>query len=180
LVLLLQANAVIPPPARQIGWAVEAAPEKMRADATVIGYAPDGKLTTLRKGTGVLVCLADDPKTPDHHVSCYHKDLEPYMARGRELREKGLKPPAIDSARMAEIKAGKIKMPSQPAALYQLIAPPGNANVATGQVTKTQFMYVMYIPYATPETTGLSLAPKPGLPWLMDPGKPWAHMMITP
>lgn len=179
ITLLLQVSATIPAPARQIEWAVQAAPERMRADATVLGYGTDGKMTVLRKGKGALVCLADDPAQPDHHVSCYHRDLDPYMARGRALRALGLKSPAIDSARLAEIKAGKITLPAG-AMLYQLIAPPGNADPATGTVTKAQSMYVVYVPYATPETTGLSPAPKPGMPWLMDPGKPWAHIMITP
>lgn len=180
LILLLQTHAAIPPAARQIEWAVQAAPEKMRADATVIGYAPDGTMMTLRKGAGLLVCLADDPDKPNHHVSCYHKDLDPFMARGRELRAKGLKDPAIDSIRLAETKSGKLKMPAQPAALYQFMAKPGNANVVTGQVANPQSMFVLYIPNATPASTGLALQPKPGVPWLMDPGLPWAHVMITP
>lgn len=180
LFLLLQTHAAAPPPARQIEWAVQAAPEKLRADATVLGYGADGKLTTLRRGSGLLVCLADDPKEPSHHVSCYHRDLDPFMARGRELRLTGLKDPVIDSIRNAEIKSGKLKLPAQAAALYQLIAKPGNANVATGEVKNAQTMAVVYLPYATAETTGLSLVPKPGQPWLMEPGLPWAHIMITP
>ena len=102
------------------------------------------------------------------------------MARGRELRAKGLKDPAIDSIRLAETKSGKLKMPAQPAALYQFMAKPGNANVVTGQVANPQSMFVLYIPNATPASTGLALQPKPGVPWLMDPGLPWAHVMITP
>ncbi len=165
--------------ARQIEWAVAAAPDRMRADATVLGYR-DGKLVTLRKGTGLLVCLADDPAKPDHHVSCYHKDLEPFMNRGRELRAQGLDANAIDSARLAEIKSGKLKFPSQPTSLYQLLAPSGSADPKTGVVKGAQAMYVVYIPYATPETTGLSVRPIPHGPWLMYPGMPWAHMMMTP
>src|SRR5262249_24785660 len=75
--------------ARPIEWAVQAAPEAVRADATVLGYRAV-KLVTLRSGTGVLVCLASDPAKPEHHVSCYHKDLEPFMQRGRELRAQGV------------------------------------------------------------------------------------------
>lgn len=164
---------------RQIAWAVAAAPERMRADATVLGYGADGRLTTLRKGAGLLVCLADDPKQANHHVSCYHRDLDPFMSRGRELRAQGLKEEAIDSARLAEVKAGRLKVPSAPAALYQLVAQPGNADPATGEVKNANAFFVVYIPYATPESTGLGLAPIKG-PWLMDPGLPWAHIMITP
>jgi hypothetical protein len=179
LIVLLQAQAVVPTAERQIEWAVQAAPERLRADATVIGFGPDGKPTTLRKGTGLLICLADDPKQPNHHVSCYHRDLDPFMSRGRELRSAGLKDPAIDSTRLAEIKAGKLKLPTQAAALYQLFAQPGNADPATGEIKNTRSLYVVYLPYATPETTGIGLAPKPGMPWLMDPGLPWAHIMIS-
>jgi hypothetical protein len=186
LVMLLQSQAAAPPSqspppaARQIEWAVQAAPERLRADATVLGYAADGSLTILRRGPGALICLADDPKQPNHHVSCYHRDLDPFMARGRELRAKGLKDPAIDSIRLAEVKGGRLEMPAGPAALYQFIAKPGSADPTTGVVSNGQSMYVLYLPFATAETTGLSLAPKPGMPWLMDPGLPWAHVMITP
>lgn len=173
-------STAIPSADRQIAWAVEAAPERMQADATVIGYARDGKLVTLRQGTGVLVCLADDPQTPNHHVSCYHRDLEPFMARGRELRAQGKGSNEVEATRLAEIKAGKLKLPTAPAALYQLIAPPGSADPTTGAVKNGQRMFVVYIPYATPETTGLSARPAKGQPWLMDPGLPWAHIMITP
>jgi hypothetical protein len=184
LVALFQAAAAVaqPPAARQIEWAVQAAPDRLRGDATVLGYGADGAMTTLRKGAGVMVCLADNPTQPNHHVSCYHRDLDPFMARGRELRGKGLKDPAIDSIRLAEVKAGKLKMPANPAVLYQLIAQPGNADPTTGEVKNSRSLYVVYIPFATPETTGLSVAPKPGtpMPWLMDSGLPWAHIMITP
>jgi len=174
------ASAQVPAAERQIAWAVAAAPERMRADATVLGYAPDGKLVTLRSGSGALICLADDPKEPNHHVSCYLKELEPYMARGRDLRAQGLKRPQIDSARMAEIKSGKLKLPAQPALLYQLIAPPGSVDSTTGEVKGARSMWVVYIPYATAEATGLSAVPVKGGPWLMDPGMPWAHIMIVP
>jgi len=181
LVIALPAAAQAPPAARQIEWAVQPAPEKMRADATVLGYGADGKLTTLRKGSGGLICLADDPSVPRHHVACYHRDLEPFMSRGRELRAEGIKgEAAVDSVRMAEIKASKLKMPSQPALLYQLIAEPGNADPATGEVKNTRSLIVIYIPYATAETTGLSLTPAKGQPWLMEAGLPWAHVMISP
>jgi hypothetical protein len=43
------------------------------------------------------------------------------------------------------------------------------------------FRYVLYVPYATFESTGLPAKPSvPGMPWLMDPGTYGAHIMITP
>ena len=51
----------------------------------------------------------------------------------------------------------------------------------TGEVTKGYLRYVIYIPFATPESTGLPLAPsEPGMPWIMDPGTHRAHIMINP
>ena len=33
-----------------------------------------------------MVCLADDPKQDGFSAACYHKDLDPFMGRGRELK----------------------------------------------------------------------------------------------
>ena len=70
-------------------------------------------------------------------------------------------------------------MPSAPTALYQIFAQPDSANPATGEVRSPRGFHVVYTPYATAETTGLPVTPIKG-PWLMDAGKPWAHVMITP
>jgi hypothetical protein len=41
--------------------------------------------------------------------------------------------------------------------------------------------YVIYIPFATPESTGIPLKPlTPGGPWIMNPGTHRAHIMINP
>ena len=80
----------IPPAAEQIAATVLAAPDELRADATVLGYDAAGKLTTLRKGSNILVCLADNPTDNKFNAACYHRDLEPYMARGRELVAQGV------------------------------------------------------------------------------------------
>jgi hypothetical protein len=39
---------------------------------------------------------------------------------------------------------------------------------------------VIYLPFATAESTGLSLKASPGAPWLMYPGTAGAHIMINP
>jgi len=171
--------AGIPSASQQIALAVIPAPKSMRESATVLGYAPSGKLVTLRQGSGGLVCLAANPAEKLFHVSCYHKSLEPFMARGREAREKlGDKRGVVDSVRMADIKSGKIKMPTR-AVLYQVFAPRDSVDASSAQVKGQSFLNVIYIPYATVETTGISTDPARGTPWLMYPGKPWAHVMLT-
>ncbi len=181
VLLGLASQAPAAPPltaAQQIAVAVQAAPEERRADATVMGYDDSGKLVTLRQGKNDLICLADNPKSADFEVDCYQKDLEPFMARGRELAAQGLKGKERNETRWKEIDEGKVAMPKSPSTLYILEGKGYDA--ATGTITKPYRRYVVYTPYATPETSGLSTMPIPGGPWLMFPGKPSAHIMINP
>jgi hypothetical protein len=165
---------------QQIALAVQALPMARRAGATVMGFT-SGKLVRLRSGTGDMICLADDPSGKNFHVSCYHRSLEPFMAKGRELRARGLKTKeAIDSARLAELKAGRFAMPTRPALLYQLFAPRDSVDVEHGAIHGASALYVVYTPNATEASTGLSAQPIPGGPWIMFPGTPWAHIMIQP
>ena len=174
-----QTTATVSPAAVQINSATAPLPEEFRATAAVLGYAEGSKtLSELRKGTGAYICLADDPSDPRFHVACYHKSLEPFMARGRELR--AMKVTNVDSARFAEIDAGKLKMPSQPAALYSLTGKPEMLDAATGAVTGARPLYVVYLPFATPESTGIPAKAGENTPWLMFPGTPKAHIMFVP
>jgi hypothetical protein len=152
----------------------------MRANATVLGYGSDGKFMTLRRGSNDMICVADDPTQKMFHVACYHRSLEPFMARGRELHARKLSYEAIDKIRLADIKSGRYAMPTRPAALWQYFAPRDSVEAATGVVNGASYLYVVYIPYATPASTGLTANPVDGGPWIMYPGKPWAHIMIQP
>jgi hypothetical protein len=166
------------PPAKQIAAAVTAAPAEFREGATVLGYNEGKKLVTLRQGKGDMVCLADDPNAEQFHVACYHKDLEPFMARGRALRAGGVKGGEVDSVRFKEIKAGTLRMPATPSSLYTLTGPPTSFDPATEKVTGARWLYVVYIPGATGASTGLSEKAAPGVPWIMFPGTPKAHIMF--
>ncbi len=169
--------AEIPSAEWQIKTGVLAAPKAQQDAATILGYDPSGALVTLRPGTNNLICLADDPKQDGFSVSCYHKDLEPFMARGRELAAQGKKAVETTKIREEDVKSGKLKMPDRGV----LNVTTGKRDAATGEVTELYTRYVVYIPYATPETTGIPLAPAtPGGPWIMDPGTHRAHIMINP
>lgn len=173
--------AQIPSPDAQIKAALWAAPEDKRADATVYGYDDKGKIVLLRKGKNEIVCVGDDPKVAGLNVSCYHKDLEPFMARGRELKAQGKSFREIFDIREAEAKSGKLRMPKQAANLQVFTATADNFDSATGNVKKGHFRYVVYIPWATAASTGLPTKPEaPGMPWIMDPGTHRAHIMIDP
>jgi hypothetical protein len=168
----------VPPRDVQIAMAVLAAPEDRRASATVISYNADGTLDTLREGSNDLVCLADDPAAKGVSVACYHRDLEPYMARGRELRGQGVPDKLLGPTRWKEVDAGTLKMPREPRMLYVLT---GSAfDAATGTIADAYERWVLYVPFATAESTGLPTSARPGAPWLMDAGTAGAHVMITP
>lgn len=165
---------------RQVAAAVSPLPEPLQKGARVLGYDQAGKFATLRSGTNDMVCIADNPAGKQFHVACYHKSLEPFMARGRELHGFKKSNAAIDSARLRDVRTGRYAMPSRPAALYQYFAPRDSVDVTTGTVKGAQYLYVVYTPYASYKTTGIAETPVAGGPWIMFPGKPWAHLMISP
>jgi hypothetical protein len=168
-------------PAEQIALAVQAAPPAFRDGATVLGYNSTGQLVRLRSGTNDLICLADNPAQPVFHVACYHRSLEPFMARGRQIRARagGATSEQVDSLRLADIRARRFRIPSG-ATLYQIFAPRDSVDNAAATVRSPSHLRVVYLPYATTASTGLSSEPMRGTPWLMDAGKPWAHIMIGP
>jgi len=172
--------AEVPQPQLQIAAAVQAAPADRRDGATVLGFDASGGLVTLRAGTNDLVCLADAPDDDSFSVACYHAALEPYMRRGRELKAEGVKDAQERlQRRWQEAEAGKLEMPSHPATLYVLTG--SGYDAAKNEVTDPYLRFVVYIPGATAESTGLPLQPlAPGAPWLMYPGTPGAHIMISP
>jgi hypothetical protein len=168
--------ADIATPADQIASAILAAPKERRSDAAVLGYNEKGDIVTLRKGSNDLVCLADDPSDKTFSVACYHKDLEPFMARGRELA-KTAKGKERHEARWKEVDDGKVPMPRAARMLYVLTG--SGYDASKGEVIDSSLRWVVYVPYATPESTGLTTTAGPA-PWLMYPGTAGAHIMITP
>lgn len=169
------------PSSVQINAALHAAPLDKKAGATVLGYNEQGKVVELRKGTNEMICLADDPNQSGLSVSCYHKSLEPFMARGRALREEGKDTKEIFAIREEEAKSGKLKMPAQPSTLFVYTANDSDLNKSTGEISNGYLRYVIYIPFATAAQTGLPLkAEQPGMPWIMYPGTHGAHIMINP
>ncbi|MGB3586691.1 MAG: hypothetical protein WBA23_09135 [Tunicatimonas sp.] len=171
----------VPDAELQIKNAILAAPEELRGEAMVYGFNEAGELVTLREGSNDMVCIADDPNRKGFSASCYHRDLEPFMQRGRDLKKEGKSTQEIFDMRETEVKSGSLTMPEDPTTLYVLSAPEDRYNAETGEVTEPDFRYVVYIPYATAASTGLPLSPEaPGMPWIMDPGTHRAHIMINP
>lgn len=161
----------------QIKNAVLAAPMHQREGATIMGFGQNGELIILKEGTNDFICIADDPNKEGFSVAAYHKSLEPFMDRGRQLRKEGKNEKEIFDIREQEVKEKTLNMPDK-ATLYVTT---GDWNEQTKQAENLYTRYVIYIPFATEESTGMPLSPlAPGAPWIMNPGTHRAHIMINP
>jgi hypothetical protein len=164
-----------------VNQALAAAPEEMKEGARVLAYDDQGMYRVIREGENELTCVADNPAQEGFESVCYHRDLEAYMARGRELRAEGMTGMETVMKRGEEIKAGTLAFTEGPATLYIKYGDEAYYDEATGEVMNANLRYVIYTPYATAATTGLPTQPAgPGAPWLMLPGDWRAHIMVTP
>lgn len=183
IVVLVYTNlySQIPNTKDQIAATVLTLPEELQDGAKVLGYNESGTLVVIKEGTNDMVCIADDPNKDGYNAACYHSDLEPFMARGRELKAAGKSSGEVTEIRETEAKNGLLKMPDHPTTLHVCYGADGKYNNITGKLENTDLRYVVYIPWATPESTGLPIRPMvPGGPWIMNPGTHRAHIMITP
>ncbi|MGB5499252.1 MAG: hypothetical protein WBM77_10020 [Maribacter sp.] len=163
-----------------IATALMAAPNESRSGCKVIGYNMAGEFVTLREGDNEFIVLADNPNQDGFNAACYHKDLEPFMARGRALRAEGKTAKEIFAIREAEMKSGQLKITTG-STLHIYYGKKTVYDAETSEVEGAQLRYVVYMPWATSESTGLPEAPKaPNHPWIMNPGTHRAHIMISP
>jgi hypothetical protein len=149
----------------------------MADGATVQGYDEDGSFITLRRGSNELICMAPDPAREEFEVSCHHAGLEDFFRRGRELLDEGIRGQERLKARWDEYAAGTLDIPTGSVnyILYGSGFDPG-----TGDITDPYMRTVVYTPNATPQSTGIGIQPVSNGPWLMFPGTPGAHIMLTP
>lgn len=163
----------------QIRLAVQAAPAAMRDSVTVQGWDASGRFTTLRQGTAPMICVGPDPANAEgFEVSCHHRDLEAFLARGRALIAQGITGERRTRARWDEMASGSLSLPN---GTVNAILTGASFDSATGVIREPYLRWVIYVPNATVASTGLSDVPTgAGQPWLMFAGTPGAHIMITP
>jgi hypothetical protein len=152
----------------QIAEAVSPLPESLRAGATVVTYDASGNPEVLRKGTNAIVCQPDQP-TPGFSVSCYHKVLAPQRDVEAKLRAEGKEQKDIQAAVAAARESGKLAVPPTGTMMY-------SRSGKTAEDAKV--LWVMLVPNATPEMTGLPTERGQGTPWMMRAGTPGAHIMM--
>ena len=158
-IIAQEENQNILPKENQIKTAVLPAPDADKDGAMVYGYDASGELVVLRDGNNNLVSIGDNTNKEGINVSCYSVKLEPFMARGRELSAEGKDFKEKREIRGAEVASGKIPMPKEPSMTYIYYGKDENYNKTTGELKDGQYRYVIYTPFATPESTGLPIKP---------------------
>ena len=171
---LVVATAQTPGVDEQIAEAVLVLPEDLRAGATVVAYdLATGARKVLRQGTNFIEC---QPRNPDDGFTwCYNKVSAPRRDLQAKLRAEKKSDKEIQEAVAEAIKAGTIKPPATGMMSYR----------GYDKRDRIQRLWVMSLPGATPGSVGVSDTSQrdaalegKGLPWMMLPGTPGAHVMI--
>ena len=169
----LTAAAQTPPASDRITQAVQVLPEDLRAGATVVVYdQASGARQVLRQGTNFIEC---QPRMDDGFTRCYNKALGPRRDLEARLKAEKKTDKEIQDAVAAAIKAGTLTAPAAGMMAYR----------GYDKRDRIQRLWVMSLPNATPESAGVSTGSQrddalegKGLPWMMLPGTPGAHVMI--
>ena len=157
----------------QITEAVEILPADLRAGATVVTYDPaTGERKVLRQGTNFIEC---QPRMADGFSRCYNKSLSPRRDMEAKLKAEKKSDKEVQEAIAAAVKTGALKPPAPAMMSYR----------GYDKRDRIQNLWVVSLPNRTPESVGVSTTSQrdaalegKGLPWMMLPGTPGAHVMI--
>lgn len=171
-------GAAAPPPALEPGAsqadvdkALLAAPEPLRAQATVVKFKPDYTYDTLRKGTNSVVCWDKSgfPGQLPFSVECTSTAANmPRAAQNMRFEaetDRAKRQAALDAAE----KDGTRAKPEFGSLWYHFMG----ADQATA---RTHF--TVAVPGATTATLGLPENGRGGGVWIMNPGTSTAHLML--
>ena len=136
-------------------------------------YDEKGERKILRPGNNMVECMPKDPETG--FTRCYNKITADRRDFEAKLKARKVSEQEINAAVDRATREGKIKP-----------APFGVINYRYSDDDKRiKLLWMMSVPNATPEMTGVSTVSQQaaalkgkGLPWMMLPGTPGAHIMI--
>ena len=148
-----------------------AAPQRIRADAAVVGWNADGSRVTLRAGTNGLVCWdqSDEPRKRAYASRCTSEGNLPRIEQNRAWLLSG-KSHAEVQAMMDEADQDGSREVSEYGSVYYSINTddPENANIHT----------TISVPFATSETVDVPSERTNAGVWIMGAGTSGAHLMI--
>ena len=157
----------------QVAEAVQILPSDLRAGATVVTYdKATGARKVLRQGTNFVEC---QPRMDDGFTRCYNKALAPRRDLEAKLKAEKKSDKEVSDAIAAAVKAGTLPQPANAMFSYR----------GYDKRDRIQQLWVVSLPNRTPESVGVSTVSQrdnalegKGLPWMMLPGTPGAHIMI--
>ncbi|MGI9204161.1 MAG: hypothetical protein ACR2Q3_09130, partial [Woeseiaceae bacterium] len=140
-----------------------ALPEHLR-EGTTVAYFDEGNRVVLREGNNGLTCQPDDPETSGFAAWCYPKSHDAYTQRWYELAAQGKESDEVNEIIAAEIESNKLEWPAV-AVNYNLRGPSLDTAV---------LLTVVYVPFSTGESIGVTEERQFNRPWLMLAGTPFA------
>lgn len=151
---------------KMIKSAMQAAPKKVSAGATIVAMEADGQMRTLREGSNGFTCMPDNPATPGPDPMCMDKAA--FEWAGAWINHK---PPVSGRIGFMYMLAGGTDASNTDP--YATKPGAGNHWVKTGPhvmiVGADPGFYDMYPKSADPDTA---------VPYVMWPGTPYQHLMI--
>jgi hypothetical protein len=149
-----------------INSAMQAAPKKVAAGATIVVAEADGKMRTLRQGTNGFTCMPDNPATPGPDPMCMDQAAMDWA--GAWMSHKT--PPSGKIGFMYMLEGGTDASNTDPFATKPTAE---NHWIKTGPhvmiVGADQSFYDMYPKNPAPDTA---------VPYIMWAGTPYQHLMI--
>lgn len=146
--------------------AMQAAPKKVAAGATIAAMGEDGNLRTLREGANGFTCMPDNPATPGPDPMCMDGAAMDWVHAWIGKTN----PPAGKIGFMYMLAGGTDASNTDP---YATTPTQANNWIKTGPhvmiVGADASFYDMYPKTATPDTS---------MPYVMWPGTPYQHLMI--
>jgi hypothetical protein len=155
-------------------------PTALRDGASIVSLDTDANVTVLRESDGVMVCMADPPGDDIFDARCYHREFITYIYRIRQLRALGVEGDAIDPQISEEMEAGMLHVTMAPTAGYRMYGPlTAITEDGTAWTDEMDRWQSLHIPHAIAENMGVITEPEGDMPYVMDSGNRWSHVMIV-
>jgi hypothetical protein len=157
----------------QIVQTVKVLPKDLRDGATVVTYdSATGARQVLRQGSNFIECQT---RMADGFIRCYSKTLVPRRDLEAKLRAQKKSDKEIQEGVAAAMKDGSLPPAAKGMMSYR----------AYDKRDRIQDLWAISLPNLTPDAVGVSTTSQrdaalegKGLPWMMLPGTPGAHIMI--
>jgi len=169
------------PPEKEMAIALSAAPEHLRAGASVYVLKEAG-FVLLHQGTNGFTCIVNRDHPLNQKPTCYDAEgsetILPTVLRFGELLRKGVPLADIKSEIADGFRSRKYISPRRPGVAYMLSGDIKNYNASNGKIESFPPHVMFYAPNLTNVDIGSDGAFEPGLPSIAYQG-PQGYMIVV-